>query len=230
MSHAQPPLLPEELESLLWDAPADELARCEPVLRARLRADGKRPEDILADLPDEVLAVAVRKEFWLDEAFEELFARRAMGYLAVWFRRRRVNLDLAQDLTQDLLSRFWERRLPTYDPKHSFQAYLFISARNLLAETQRKRRPVPVPNDQLDAYPDPDGPELTAEWHELAERVERAVARLPPDQEQVVRMVLNDKAPPEIAQALGFPLKRVYRLTYLARRGLEAALQGKSRL
>src|SRR4051794_39378121 len=89
-----------ELEALVWSSTADELHLREPDWRQALAAQGLQPWDVLRDLSDESLAVAIQKGLWTDDAFQELFGVRGKEYLAGWFQRWRVEFHLAQDLTQ----------------------------------------------------------------------------------------------------------------------------------
>ncbi|MFB3882218.1 MAG: RNA polymerase sigma factor [Armatimonadota bacterium] len=104
----------------------------------------------------------------------------------------------ADDLLQELWLRVWERA-GQWDGRGRPLAWLIVIATNLALNHLRSRRET-VP---LEAFPDeevPDvatlggeaivpGPEEQAIWREQLGRVQEAIAQLPPDKQEALRLV-----------------------------------------
>jgi RNA polymerase sigma-70 factor (ECF subfamily) len=219
----------EALDALLWESSIDQLRRLAATLPGQWAAVGLRPADVLRELSDESLAVAVQKEFLLKEAFEELFVHRYTLYLGRWFFRWGSDGHLAQDLTQQLFLRFFEKRLGSYQASDSFRAYLWRAAYNLWVQKVYR----PAKPRSLDGVPEPPSggasPLQEVAGHELAERIEEAMRRLPPDQERVLREAMNGKKADEIATTLGLGKQTVFMYLFRARRRMEQALSERGR-
>jgi RNA polymerase sigma factor (sigma-70 family) len=219
----------EAADALIWEGSAEALSAQADALPRQWAAVGLRPADVLRELSDESLALAIQRGFLLRDAFEELFVSRYSVYLGRWFFRWGTDGHLAQDLTQSLFLRFYERRLASYQATDSFRAYLWRAAYNLWVEKAcRPRRP-----RSLDGLVEPAacgaGPEDEAVARELFERVEAALGRLPGDQQRVLREAMNGKKADEIAAALGWKKRSVFLHLFRARRRLEQALALTSR-
>ncbi len=214
----------ESLDALIWEGSDEALRRRETLLSA---GGAAAVAAVLRDLSDESLAVAIRREFLLKPAFEELFVRRCTPYLARWFYRWGSDIHQAQDLTQQLFLRFYQRRLKSYQATENFRAYLWKAAYHLWVEkVHRAHRPC-----SLDHVPEPlaggAGPVREAEAHELEERIEAALRRLAPDPQQVLRETMNGRKAEEIAAALGLTRRAVFMHLFRARRRLEQALASR---
>lgn len=211
------------IDSLAWALTPEQCQRHESSFVDCLSALHVPPKAILAELPDESLALLVQKGFFLDQSFEELFVNRYSQPLAAWFTRWGAEQDRLDDLAQQLYLAFFRRRLRSYQPDRTFRSYLRRSARNLwLAETRRSR-----PTQPLDPGSEPlleTTPEDIALAKELERRLEAAVCRLPEEQQRVLRETLEGKHAETIAQEMNRSKQAVFMLLFRARRGVAQAL------
>jgi RNA polymerase sigma-70 factor (ECF subfamily) len=135
----------------------------------------------------------------------------------------------ADDLLQELWLRVWERA-GQWDGRGRPLAWLLAIATNLALNHLRGRRNV-VP---LEALPDEDvpdvatlgcdaivpGPEEHALWRERLGRVQEAMAQLPPDKQEALRLV----------RVQGYPLKEAARLLEIPLGTLKSRLHHAHRL
>jgi RNA polymerase sigma-70 factor (ECF subfamily) len=152
-----------------------------------------------------------------EQAFAELY-----GYyqpILLRFASRYVNDDeLGAELTQDAFLRI-ARHLHRFDRKKSFATWAFTITANLcknhLRSRSRRGRQVilsdfPEP-DRSVAFMDsrPDQLVRLVRKDELA-RVDRAIRRLPPEQQEIIEMRLYDDVPYEaMAEIVGIPVGTV---------------------
>ena len=147
-------------------------------------------------------------------ALEELMARNS-SVLRVHLERYATPAD-ADDLLQELWLRVWERA-GQWDGRGRPLAWLLAIATNLALNHLRSRRNV-VP---LEAFPDEDvpdvatlgcdaivpGPEEQALWRERLGRVQEAMAQLPPEKQEALRLVrVQGYRLEEAARLLEIPL------------------------
>ncbi len=105
----------------IWEQTKEELESLAPQLRAVLESRAVEPRLLLRELSDESLALAIQKEFWWVDAFEELFVHRYEEKLIRWFYSWRVmNHEDVRDLVQDVYRRFLENRLESFDANCNF--------------------------------------------------------------------------------------------------------------
>jgi RNA polymerase sigma-70 factor (ECF subfamily) len=157
-------------------------------------------------------------------AFAALFAHyapRVKGYL------RHLGLPDAQaeELAQETLLAAW-RRADSYNPAFgSASAWIFTIARNLRIDAARRDRLAPrleLIAEEPDPPPPADGLVQSAQH---ASRVQAALASLPPDQAEVIRLSFFDERPhSDIERALGIPLGTVKSRLRLAMARLRALL------
>jgi RNA polymerase sigma-70 factor (ECF subfamily) len=116
----------------------------------------------------------------------------------------------ADDLLQEVWLRVWQRA-QQWDGRGRPLAWLLAIATNLALNHLRRRQTVP-----LEAFPDeevPDvatlggeaivpGPEEQALWRERLGRVQKAMARLPPDKQEALRLVRVQGCKLEVAARL----------------------------
>jgi RNA polymerase sigma factor (sigma-70 family) len=209
----------EFLDKLIWDETAAQLKERE----RHLVPQGCLAE-VLRELSDESLALAIQKGFLRKVAFEELFVTRYTAYLARWFYRWRTDPVLALDLTQQLFVSFLTSGLASFRPTGSFRAYLWQAARNLRIDAVRRRKKL----SSLDRVPERAGngtsPEHEAEAHETEERVAAALQRLPEAQQVVLRETMKGRTADEIASELGLAKRCVFMRLFHARRQVEKEL------
>jgi RNA polymerase sigma-70 factor (ECF subfamily) len=130
----------------------------------------------------ELITLAQRGE---SEAFGELYQR----YLDPIFRylRMRVNdLGLAEDLTEMVFLRAFESLGSYRERGHPFSAYLYRVARNLLVDHYRRREEVPL--EQAPALTSPTDVAGMVARREQLRSVLAALAELPEDHQEVIRL------------------------------------------
>lgn len=110
---------------------------------------------------------------------EEAFDRYHQGIFGfVWRLTRRA--DVAEDITQECFLALIKAPARFDDSRASFKTYLFAIARNLALKQYRDSRPESPLDDRSFAAP------LDAERQDIARTVERAVADLPPLQQEAL--------------------------------------------
>jgi len=143
------------------------------------------------------------------EAFAALFAHfapRVKGYLI------RLGLPDAQaeELVQETMLTVW-RRAEQFDPAtNGTAAWIFTIARNLRVDAVRRDRLAPRLELMAEEPPPPPASDTVIQSVQHTERVRDALATLPPEQAEVVRLSFFDDRPhAEIERALGIPLGTV---------------------
>ena len=156
-----------------------------------------------------VLALAVA-EGRDQRAFAELFdffAPRLKAYLM------RLGLDAlsAEDLVQDVMAVLWHKA-NLYDPaRSSLSTWLFRIARNRRIDLVRRDHSDRIDlGDPLLLPAEPPAPDATVETEDRERVVRNALATLPPEQVELVRMAFFlGRSHAEIAAATGLPLGTV---------------------
>ena len=157
------------------------------------------------------------------EAFASLFnhfAPRVKGYLT----RLGTTPEAAEELAQETLLTVW-RRAAAFDPaRAAASTWIFAIARNLRIDlARRERRPLPGEQPAPEETPRPDA-ELEAAQDER--RVAAALAALPAEQAQAVRLAFfSDKPHAQIALDLSLPLGTVKSRIRLAMARLRILLE-----
>jgi RNA polymerase sigma-70 factor (ECF subfamily) len=158
-------------------------------------------------------------------AFAALFVQYApklKGYL----RRLGAADEVAEEIVQETMLMVW-RKAALFDPgRAGASTWIFTILRNLRIDMLRRVRPLPPTLDLADepaALPDPDG---LIDAAQRAERLRSALAALPPEQAEVVRMSFFDERPhAEIERALKIPLGTVKSRLRLAIAKLRSVLE-----
>ncbi len=162
-----------------------------------------------------------------EAALRELYGRfeRPLYALACrWYGDK----DLAEDLVQEVTVRIW-KKAHTYDhTRGTASAWIFGIARNLATDLVRAkgRRPTPVDEPvSVESHPW-DEDDVWRQWE-----VAKAVAELPPDQQDVVRLAFTyDHTQSEIARHLDVPLGTVKTRMRLALQKLAPKLAARGLL
>lgn len=169
-----------------------------------------------------LLAIATRRD---RQAFGALFTRFAPR-LKSWFMRAGVPADRAEDLAQETMLAAW-RRADSFDPSRAGVAtWIFTIARNQRIDAFRRlTRPEPDADDPSMAPPEPISPDVAFDAAEDEARVRAALASLPAEQAEVIRLAFYEDRPhAEIERALGIPLGTVKSRLRLAMGRLRARL------
>lgn len=168
-------------------------------------------------------AVAQRRD---RAAFGELFsyyAPRLKAYLV----RRGAPAELAEELAQETMLTVWRKASLFEADRASASTWIFTIVRNLRVDQLRRLRPM---LDVSEIPEEPDTRPLSDHTIDVARRSARlraALATLPSEQAEVVRLSFFDDRPhAEIEQALGIPLGTVKSRLRLAVSKLRNLLEG----
>jgi RNA polymerase sigma-70 factor (ECF subfamily) len=217
--------LASALEEVIWSVPREQLASTGSTLLALLAAANYTPADVLAEMADETLAVAVQKAFLRKEAFEEWLVNRYEPALLHWFYRRTGDPERALDLVQELYVKLLTgHTLANYNPEQEFRPWLWRVVHNLwVSSLRRKRLPISLIADEEQPSRTPP-PIEEAAAHELESRIDAVVRELPGAQQQILREAMNGASAGQIAEQLKIPKQRVFQLLFKARRRVEQAV------
>jgi RNA polymerase sigma-70 factor (ECF subfamily) len=161
--------------------------------------------------PRDLAALLIRVAEKADRtAFADLFGHfgpRIKGFMM----KTGASDDLAEEVVQETMVTLWTKaRL--YDPsKAGASTWIFTIARNKRIDLLRRRnRPEPDPHDPMfQPEPEPNG-EQTLSSHQDQIRIRRAMADLPPEQLEIVRLSFFEGLPHSaIAKRLDLPLGTV---------------------
>lgn len=125
-----------------------------------------------------------------------------------------VDKDTAQDITQDVLSKFWENR-EKYKDVEKLDDLLFIMVRNEAISYLRSRQRENARNEYL-APNEAEEPQVfrTLVEEETNQILVHAINRLPVQTAHVMRLVLSGYSNKEIALLLNVTLNTVKTLKY----------------
>jgi len=160
------------------------------------------------------------------EAFAELF-RRFAPRIKSYLRRLGCESGAAEELTQETMVMVW-RRAASFDPaRASVATWIFTIARNKRIDAlRRERRPEIDPADPAlvpDPAPSAEEPLL---GRERERRLAAALAALPDDQADLIRLAyFDDRSQSAIAEERRLPLGTVKSRMRLALQRLRRALE-----
>ena len=159
------------------------------------------------------------------DALRYLFERYGRIVYGLSYRLTR-DPQLAEEATQDTFVTLW-KRAGTYDPERAkVTTWLFVIARNRAIELVRSRMRVPEPQDGVDPGGEDADPADLAQLADEAERIAGAIAELPENQLEVIRLAYFDGlSHGEIAERLGQPLGTVKSRIRLGLERLRALLE-----
>ena len=156
---------------------------------------------------DAVLAIARHGDRAAFARLFEFFAPRVKAYLM----RLGADDGAAEDLMQDVMLTVW-RRAPTYDPALAgVSTWIFTIARNRRIDALRRGRRPPMDMLEPELRPEaPAAPDSTVAAQQWERRIAAAIATLPPEQSQMLRLAyFEDRSHSDIAEALKLPLGTV---------------------
>lgn len=166
-------------------------------------------------LSDQALAARAQQN---PAAFEPLYDRYLEPIYAYCYRRLGTR-ELAEDATSQVFTQTLAA-LPKFRA-HSFRAWLYTIARNVVVDVYRNHPALPLIDDaSLDGLVDDDQIDLRAS--ELD--VRQLLAQLTPEQREVVELRLSGMTGPEVAEALGRSHGSVRALQFRAYQHLRALL------
>jgi RNA polymerase sigma-70 factor, ECF subfamily len=159
-------------------------------------------------------------------AFRELY--EAYGpRVKAYMMRRGADAGTAEDLAQETLLTVWRKAALYAGEKGSMTTWVFAIARNLRID--RLRREVPwqeLPEGRMAEASDEPLPDEVMGEKERQERVQAALADLPPEQKEVVSLAyLEGLSHSEIAERLGVPLGTVKSRMRIAYQKIRQALE-----
>jgi RNA polymerase sigma-70 factor (ECF subfamily) len=158
-------------------------------------------------MADLLQRVAARGDVEAFQALFQSFAPRVKSYMM----RQGADPNTAEELAQETLLTVWRKAALYSGEKGSATTWIFTIARNLRIDRLRREFPwqeLPEGHDEK-ASDDTPPDELVSE-QERKERVQTALATLPPDQHEVVALsYLEGLSHSEIAERLTLPLGTV---------------------
>ena len=165
-----------------------------------------RPDDLWAEM---LCAVAERRD---REAFAQLFGHFAPRLKRFLMQGGSPEVQ-AEELAQEALAAVW-RKASMFDPSRAAAStWIFTIARNLRVDLLRRRQGIEPVDGAFDFdLMQADEPTAEERLHaaRLNERLRGALARLPAEQQQVLRLsYFEDEPHTSIAAALGIPLGTV---------------------
>jgi len=155
------------------------------------------------------------------------FAPRIKGYLV----RSGCIDELAEELTQETMVVLW-RRAASFDPSRArLSTWIFTVARNLKIDHYRRGGAQPAVDGSWDADQQPADLSLSPDQQAIASEregnVRAALAGLPPEQVQVLKLsYFEDQPHARIAEVLGIPLGTVKSRIRLAVAQLRLRMDG----
>jgi len=163
--------------------------------------------DLAADEPAALIIVIARSAD--RSAFARLFghfAPRVKSYML----RLGAAPEAAEELAQEAMLSVW-RKAALFDPARAgASTWIFAIARNLRIDAIRRERRPKIEDDPTDAPEAEAAADAVVEAGQRDARLREAVAVLPADQAEVVKLsFFQDKAHSEIARDLDLPLGTV---------------------
>lgn len=120
--------------------------------------------------------------------------------------------DLAEEAMQEVFIKLWRGGGVYDESKGKFRSWLFTMSRHVTIDLIRKRKPtLQLDDSYAEAIPSPSASvETEVEWKEERAQIETAMAELPIEQQQVVRlMYFQGLSQQKIADTCGIPLGTV---------------------
>ena len=168
-----------------------------------------------------IRAIAERRD---RAAFAALFTDYAPR-LKAYVRRLGTADEVAEEIVQETMLMVW-RKAALFDPgRAAASTWIFTILRNLRIDTLRRTRPFPAGLDPVDEPTQADA-DSRIDAERRSARLRAALAGLPPEQADVIRLSFFDERPhSEIEQALGIPLGTVKSRLRLAVARLRSVLE-----
>ncbi|MCM2677048.1 RNA polymerase sigma factor [Alkalicoccobacillus plakortidis] len=143
------------------------------------------------------------------EALETLYSRYERILFSFIYRFTKDN-GLTEEVMQDLFMKLWQGKASYQTGKGKFSSWILTIARNAAIDQIRKKKVTEVEFDDRDSEPDPESVEQTIVFQEESTIIQEAVATLPSEQQQVVKLFYFDGEPQKnIAEICKIPLGTV---------------------
>ena len=148
--------------------------------------------------------------------------------MKAYLRRLGASDAVAEDLTQEVMLTVWQRAGQFDRTRAALSTWVYTIARNKRIDALRRDRRPDYDLDDPALVDDEAAPrgDRFAEAEHARRAVMRAVAKLPPEQEQLLRIFFEDKSHSLIAGELGLPLGTVKSRLRLALVKLRHMLNG----
>lgn len=159
-------------------------------------------------------------------AFAALFVQYAPR-LKAYMRRLGAADETAEEIVQETMLMVW-RKAALFDPtRAAVSTWIYTILRNLRIDMMRRVRPLPPELDAPGEQAEPAAADDLIDAADRSARLRAALASLPPEQAEVVRLSFFDERPhAEIERALGIPLGTVKSRLRLAMARLRRVLEG----
>jgi RNA polymerase sigma factor (sigma-70 family) len=174
------------------------------------------------DYADLVQAIATRRDRGAFVTLYDHYGPRIYAFLL----RSGIEATIAEDLTQEVMTKLWLRAEQFDRSKSSVATWLFRIARNARIDHLRRQRGEPPINEEALSVPDPaQSPDDALNAWQWEERVRAALTNLPSEQHAMMRLAFFEGlSHSAIAKQTGLPLGTVKARIRLAlarlRRGL----------
>lgn len=161
------------------------------------------------------------------DAFETLFrfySPKVRAFMAMKTKDRQA----AEELMQETMSSVWTKAAQFDPDRGNASAWIFTIARNIRIDAYRRKRPVLDVDDQALVPEEVPQADRELEKSQEATLLRNALAALPPEQQDVLKMAFfEDKPHSAIAEQMGLPLGTVKSRIRLAFSKLRDALEDR---
>lgn len=179
-----------------------------------------------SDAPERLIVrVALERDREAFGAIFRLFAPKVRSFAL----RRGVNGAQAEEVVQEVMLAVW-RRAETFDPARANAAtWIYAIARNRMLDDLRRAGLPLLGEDQMgEMAGEEPAHEVRLDGERDAARLRRALAELPPEQSEVIKIAYYEGlSQRDLADRLGVPLGTVKSRTRLALDRLRSAMKAK---
>lgn len=139
-----------------------------------------------------------------DEEAADILVKRYYTDILRYCKRHIIDQNLAEDATQETFYRVF-RSLMRYQDKERFRAWLYMIARNICIDENRKQKnTIPLESEDIG--------EESSEIHQIenSDEIEQLLSVLPEEQREAILLYFEDELTyKEISKILGIPARTV---------------------